>query len=332
MASSPSEFNLVTLDQLPALTEPLADTSLFYTLQFDSANSVYEEEANKVTLGIISNYFKKDFGTSINYNAGTSSNEVLLIPASGIIPDNLISDTFAKSVDLTAHIDNKSNPHTVSYQQAIAAITSGVTLDSTWEGGTVSGNSWKEEIYPTHRLIQYGTDTNNYHTFACSTNSIAIYANINNIISGFYIKNGNLSIEGGPVTVVTPINDNHATTKKYVDDSINASRISHNKIINYTDNMNFDYASDGIDPCYIIQTNANKTVDWNFTNMPNINIFSYTVAIKNSGNTEISITFPKAGNVITKISVNKTAFCRFEKYPASFMVSNLNLLSRVDII
>lgn len=96
--------------------------------------------------------------------------------------------------------------------------------------------------------------------------------------------------------------------------------------------MNFDYASDGIDPCYIIQTNTDRTVNWNFTNMPNINIFSYTVAIKNSGNTEISITFPKAENVITKINANKTAFCRFEKYPAQFMVPNLNLLSRVDIV
>ncbi len=55
MASSPSEFNLVTLDQLPALTDPLADTSLFYVLQFDSVNSVYKKEANKVTLGTVSN-------------------------------------------------------------------------------------------------------------------------------------------------------------------------------------------------------------------------------------------------------------------------------------
>ena len=45
-----------------------------------------------------------------------------------------------------------------------------------------------------------------------------------------------------------------------------------------------------------------------------------------------ALAIPKAENVITKISANKTAFCRFEKYPASFMVSNLNLLSRVDIV
>lgn len=159
-----------------------------------------------------------------------------------------------------------------------------------------------------------------------------MYANVDSVENGFYVRDSGPSIEGKPVTIVTPTNDNHAATKKYVDDAISASEISHNKIINYTDNMNFDYASDGIDPCYIIQTNADKTVDWNFTNMPDINIFSYTVAIKNSGNTEISITFPKAENVITKISANKTAFCRFEKYPASFMVSNLNLLSRVDIV
>lgn len=137
MASSPSEFNLVTLDQLPALTDPLADTSLFYVLQFDSVNSVYEEEANKVTLGTVSNYFKKDFGTAVNYNAGTSPNEVLLIPTSGIVPDDLISDTFAKSTDLTAHIDNKSNPHTVTYQQVIANIASGGELSASWQGGII---------------------------------------------------------------------------------------------------------------------------------------------------------------------------------------------------
>lgn len=334
MASSPSEFNLVTLDQLPALTDPLADTSLFYVLQFDSVNSVYEEEANKVTLGTVSNYFKKDFGTAVNYNAGTSPNEVLLIPASGTVPDDLISDTFAKSTDLSAHIDNKSNPHTVTYQQVIANIASGGGLSASWQGGIIFNNdrTWKEEIYPTYRSVQYGSNEGNYYTWVCKADVIAMYANVDNVENGFYVRDSGPSIEGKPVTIVAPTNDNHAATKKYVDDAISTSEISHNKIINYTDNMNFDYASDGIDPCYIIQTNADKTVDWNFTNMPDINIFSYTVAIKNSGNTEISITFPKAENVITKISANKTAFCRFEKYPASFMVSNLNLLSRVDIV
>lgn len=334
MASSPSEFNLVTLDQLPALTDPLADTSLFYVLQFDSVNSVYKEEANKVTLGTVSNYFKKDFGTAVNYNAGTSPNEVLLIPASGTVPDNLISDTFAKSADLTAHIDNKSNPHTVTYQQVIANIARGGRLPASWQGGTIFNNdrTWQEEIYPEYRSIQYGPAEGNYYTQICKTDAIAIYANVDGIINGFYVRGSGPSIEGKPVTIVTPTDDNHAATKKYVDDAISASEISHNKIINYTNNMNFDYASDGIDPCYIIETNTDRTVNWNFTNMPNINIFSYTVAIKNSGNTEISITFPKAGNVITKINANKTAFCRFEKYPARFMVPNLNLLSRVDIV
>ena len=334
MASSPSEFNLVTLDQLPALTDPLADTSLFYVLQFDSVNSVYKEEANKVTLGTVSNYFKKDFGTAVNSNAGTSPNEVLLIPASGTVPDNLISDTFAKSADLTAHIGNKSNPHTVTYQQVIANIASGGRLPASWQGGVIFNNdrTWQEEIYPEYRSIQYGPAGGNYYTQVCKTDAIAIYANVDGIINGFYVRGSGPSIEGKPVTIVTPTDDNHAATKKYVDDAISASEISHNKIINYTDNMNFDYASDGIDPCYIIQTNTDRTVNWNFTNMPNINIFSYTVVIKNSGNTEISITFPKAENVITKINANKTAFCRFEKYPAQFMVPNLNLLSRVDIV
>lgn len=40
-----------------------------------------------------------------------------------------------------------------------------------------------------------------------------MYANVDSVENGFYVRDSGPSIEGKPVTIVTPTNDNHAATK-----------------------------------------------------------------------------------------------------------------------
>lgn len=336
MASTPSEFNLVTLDQLPALTDPLADTSLFYVLQYDPVNSVYQEEANKVTLGTVSNYFTKDFGTSVNYNAGTSPNQVLLIPSSGKIPDNLVSDTFAKSADLTAHIDNKSNPHTTTYQQVISAIAQGGRLAASWQGGVIFSNdmSWKEEIYPSYRSVQYNNG-DNYHTWVVSPNQAALYGSYDRVVRGYYIENnGQLSIKGVPVSVLTPTEATHAANKDYVDNKISQGTTC-NKVVQVPgDTIIIDPETNGHNPMYVISfSGLVGEIAFDTTKFTSTDVYyEFKVLIKNTTGSQITITWNVNSNPFdTKIDGYRNAFCNFKLLPTSAGLSPF-VLTSIDVI
>lgn len=338
MASTPSEYNLVTLDELTALTAPLSSSDIFYILQYDSKESVYKENANKVTLETLTNYFDSTLGSSSHYNAGVNAGEVLLIPDNGKIPDNLISDNFATSTSLNTtnenlntttttlnnHIVSYNNPHRTNYGLALNALhLKGIQLPSAWYGGFVLGpnSSFREDIMATSRSLQYNKEGGSYNTFYITSDILGIYHGGDTSPTGFFIKYGNLSIEGQPVTIVPPTSANHAATKNYVDNLVSNSTIS-NKIVNVSgDTVTINPTNDGNNPLYLINhtSGTSRTISFNnsaFTSTDHYYNFILTVSNSTSETLALSLNI-NSGTFNTDIEANKKAYINFMLVPAS---------------
>lgn len=88
--ASLDEYTLKTLDQLEIMSiqsgSALNTSTLFYTLPFEPDRPGYSESAKALTLRSLSGSIKQLYGTSVDYNAGTDPNNVLLLPLDGKVP------------------------------------------------------------------------------------------------------------------------------------------------------------------------------------------------------------------------------------------------------
>lgn len=164
MASTNSEYFLITLDELEYPSTTLSSNDLFYILQYDTRISGYKSEANKITFNTLNDFIKANNGTSILYNAGLNPGEVLLIPETGTIPNTLLPIANGTTQGIVGEVSENPN---ILCSNGVLNLNSTININAIQtdddfiinsKSVIINGETWKGN-YKTNSVIEVTNDT-----------------------------------------------------------------------------------------------------------------------------------------------------------------------------